>query len=325
MAQRLDCLAQWCAPEQASVPTKQVDRPAASARTLRAAPPGAPTRRGPSRSRMHRIHVLGEIVGNGQNRRGLSLPSELMSSRTFHRGNSSAVTLCGQFGIGKSISFVWRRKSLLAPSSMLYAIDDAGRQIEAQRSGEAGICPCCRGQVVAKCGDINAWHWAHRAGPDCDKWSEPTTNWHRNWQRYLATLGARIEVAIGADGVRHRADAVLRNGFVVELQHSGISPAEIAEREDFYKRMIWVFDVTEAYAADRFNIRERQGFDSFRWKQPRKAVAFARAPVRLDLGSGEVFRLKAMRPDAPCGGWGKWSYVPDLDTPTSSTNSIRIP
>lgn len=115
------------------------------------------------------------------------------------------------------------------------------------------------------------------------------------------------------DGVRHRADAVLRNGWVVELQHSGISPSEIAEREAFYKRMIWVFDAREAYATDRFEIREREGFDTFRWKQPRKAVAFATAPVRLDLGNGEVFRLKAIHPEAPCGGWGKWTYVPALD------------
>lgn len=196
---------------------------------------------------------------------------------------------------------------------MLYAFDAIGNLVEAQTSGQRGVCPCCGDQVVARCGRINVWHWAHRRGPDCDKWSEPISDWHRDWQRYLLSLGAKLESTVQVAGIRHRADAVMPSGLVVELQHSAISIDEIRQRERFYKRMIWVFDVREAYAMNRLSIRDQGGYATFRWKHPRRSIAYAIAPVRLDLGGGEIFRLKAMHDDSPCGGWGKWAYVAALD------------
>lgn len=130
---------------------------------------------------------------------------------------------------------------------------------------------------------------------------------------YLENLGASIEVPIEMNGSRHRADAVMKNGLVVELQCSGISIDEIAKREAFYKEMIWVFDARQAYAEARLLLVDRGRYYTFRWKQPRKSIAYAEKPVRLDLGGGEIFRLKKMHHEAPCGGWGNWSYVHELD------------
>ncbi len=41
-----------------------------------------------------------------------------------------------------------------------------------------GTCPTCGEPVLAKCGWIKTWHWAHVAGGDCDPWSEPIGPWH---------------------------------------------------------------------------------------------------------------------------------------------------
>ena len=43
--------------------------------------------------------------------------------------------------------------------------------------GGCATCPMCGGKVIAKCGDIMSWHWAHEAS-DCDTWSEGESDWH---------------------------------------------------------------------------------------------------------------------------------------------------
>jgi competence protein CoiA len=120
---------------------------------------------------------------------------------------------------------------------------------------------------------------------------------------------AKIEVPIMRSGITHRADAVLWNGEgnIIELQHSAITPDEIEARERFYgNKMIWIFDVREAYKEKRFVFRKKDGDKhTFRWKQPRKSIAFAKRPVFLDLGEGYMFQLAKLFPDAPCGGFGK--------------------
>jgi competence protein CoiA len=199
---------------------------------------------------------------------------------------------------------------------MQYARDQAGQRVKPQHSGELAVCECCGSEVHAKCGVINAWHWAHRVVEDCDVWSEPITEWHLGWQRYLEDHhDAEIEVPMRRGAQVHRADAQLPSGIVIELQHSAISVDEMAQREQFYgvDRMVWLFDARDAYREKRLDLRDRGTFHSFRWKHPRKVVAYARAPVRLDLGAGLILTLKRMHAAAPCGGWGILRYHPELD------------
>ena len=110
--------------------------------------------------------------------------------------------------------------------------------VEAAR-GLRAICPLCRSVVVAKCGDIVEWHWAHQSGGDCDPWAENETAWHR-WWKERAPEDWR-EVTMGTEQV-HRADIRREDGYVIELQHSAISVDEIVERETFYGRMVWLLD-----------------------------------------------------------------------------------
>lgn len=180
---------------------------------------------------------------------------------------------------------------------MLALVD--GRRTPASPGG-AGTCGDCGGNVDAKCGRVIMWHWAH-AARDCDPWAEPDTRWHQTWQARVPA--DRREITIG----NHRADIIAGDGTVVELQHSYLPPDQIAKREDFYDRMVWVFDATESYREERLDVRVRPGdtYATFRWKHPRKSIAICSRPVLLDLGDGRLFRPRRMYPDAPCGGWGQ--------------------
>jgi competence protein CoiA len=213
-----------------------------------------------------------------------------------------------------------------------------------------GSCPACGEPVIAKCGAIVTWHWAHQARAECDPWAERDTAWHLDWQQ--AVPPGRREVVIGP----HRADVITANGWVVELQHSGISPAVIAEREAFYGRMVWLFDVTEAARCGRFSLRPHRprpprgagcvkpgcsasgcsrepgpcGFGqapepdpppgaavpyvTFRWMYPRRSIAVCQRPVLLDLGDGTVFRVGRLSPNSWEPSWGHTASAASVRT-----------
>lgn len=148
-----------------------------------------------------------------------------------------------------------------------------------------GECPGCGGRVSAKCGSKVVWHWAHESTKDCDSWGEGETLWHAAWKSRFA----KTEVTIRRGDEWHRADAVGVSGTVIEFQHSGISSEEIAEREAFYGRMVWVLDGTQAFENARiglFTVRPEAGqeYVKFRWKNRRRSFDDATAPVYIDLG-----------------------------------------
>lgn len=182
---------------------------------------------------------------------------------------------------------------------MRYAISHIGERVVALPK-ENAICPSCNSEVVSKCGKIVAWHWAHKA-VECDEWAEPDTEWHRAWQNRFFVH--QREVVIGP----HRADIVADNGQVIELQHSSIGIDEIRQREMFYKHMTWIFDANDAYAKHRLEVRTPKNKDyvTFRWKHPRKSIAYCQCPTFLDLGDGRLLRVHKIYINAPCGGWGR--------------------
>lgn len=129
---------------------------------------------------------------------------------------------------------------------MLNALIDG--QVTAPTKKARATCPLCGGRMIAKCGAHVTHHWAHEATIDCDPWSEPEGEWHR--ARKALVRPEQREVTTGT----HRADIVTASGQVVELQHSSISAEEIAERCTFYHPMVWIFDVSKAYMADRLSV-----------------------------------------------------------------------
>lgn len=125
---------------------------------------------------------------------------------------------------------------------MQYANSLYGSKILAKPEVQVATCPACGANVRAKCGNHNIWHWAHINTEDCDTWSEPEGEWHLGWKEVFPQDWR--EVVIG-EHREHRADIRTTGGLVVELQHSSITPEVIAEREQFYGNMIWIFDATE--------------------------------------------------------------------------------
>jgi hypothetical protein len=135
-----------------------------------------------------------------------------------------------------------------------------------------GLCPCCGGLLVAKCGQIKTHHWAHDRKDDCDSWSEPIGPWHLWWQNLVGPKF--VEVAKGI----HRADVVGSHDVVIELQHSPISPEDITARESHYGNMVWLFDATH-----RFGYM-KSGSRAFFTLGQTKHLDLCKRPVFLDFG-----------------------------------------
>ena len=122
---------------------------------------------------------------------------------------------------------------------MKYAIVN-GERSEARRV-LVGECPACASEMIAKCGDIYAHHWAHKGRRNCDSWWENETEWHRAWKNLFPTDWQEI-VHRADDGEKHIADVQTEDGWTLEFQHSLIKPEERFSREEFYEKMIWVVD-----------------------------------------------------------------------------------
>lgn len=122
---------------------------------------------------------------------------------------------------------------------MRFALVNGERQ-EA-KTGLNAECPACHSEMIAKCGEIYAHHWAHKGRRNCDSWWENETEWHRAWKNQFPTDWQEI-VHQADDGEKHIADVKSDDGWTIEFQHSLIKPEERVSREEFYEKMIWVVD-----------------------------------------------------------------------------------
>ncbi|PHN01138.1 competence protein CoiA [Flavilitoribacter nigricans] len=116
-----------------------------------------------------------------------------------------------------------------------------GKKVEAKPKLR-GICTNCSQEMVAKCGRVKIWHWAHKSRLHCDPWWESETEWHRNWKNNFPVEWQEISHKDKASNERHIADVKTSHGLVLEFQHSLISPAEVESREQFYGNLIWIVD-----------------------------------------------------------------------------------
>ena len=113
-----------------------------------------------------------------------------------------------------------------------------GQREEAQPN-LSGMCPVCDQAMVAKCGEVKIWHWAHKGRRACDPWWENETEWHRTWKGHFPESWQ--EVVHQADsGEIHIADVKTDQGWVIEFQYSYIRPAERRSRDAFYPKLVWV-------------------------------------------------------------------------------------
>lgn len=195
---------------------------------------------------------------------------------------------------------------------MIYARHEG--VVQRARPGWRGFCPLCRGPVLAKCGTIVIWHWAHVADRCADSWAEES-EWHLHWKAWALEQGWRVEVPIEKGGVRHRADIITPAGWVIELQHSGLDARQITERERFYGAVIWIWDMTTR--EERFVFNDRPRWTGFRWKRPMWSLCTIRRPLYLDFGHSllrtSLDRVESRYGDYDvCLGRGTWGNRADL-------------
>lgn len=168
-----------------------------------------------------------------------------------------------------------------------------GLRSKAEKSGAVGICLGCGGEVRAKCGEVLVWHWAH-INADCDPWTEPETEWHRWWKGFFPADWQEVIKP------PHRADVAGPDG-VLEIQRSGISPAEIREREQFYGRMAWLLNGHDFW--EQLEILKFDGIDfRARWKRARKTWLTATKQVFIDTPWG-LLKVYKITPPRREGGW----------------------
>lgn len=166
-------------------------------------------------------------------------------------------------------------------------------------------CPSCDTPLIAKCGEINMWHWAHESLIECDPWYEGISLWHINWQNQVKE--SCREVVVG----KHRADIKLSNGKVFEIQRSIISVGDIAARESHYQDMAWIFDASAFQ--HNLHIKEKVSkygntYWSGRWKRPRRSILTCKIfPIYFDLGN-EIFRINGFNKyHGSSGEWGGYT------------------
>lgn len=122
---------------------------------------------------------------------------------------------------------------------MKFALVD-GIKTEATK-GAKGICPSCGAELIAKCGEVNINHWAHKGNINCDRWWEPETEWHRSWKGHFPIEWQEV-VHKDITGEKHIADVKTAENWILEFQHSFIKPEEMRSRNTFYKKIVWVVD-----------------------------------------------------------------------------------
>jgi len=127
---------------------------------------------------------------------------------------------------------------------MRYALNKEKDKVEVSFSGELAKCEICDSNVKGRKGEQRIKHWYHheKKTVDCDNWYEPISEWHLKWQNLFPKKNR--EVTITNNKVSHRADILLSNGLVIEIQNSPIKFSEIEKRESFYgkKNLIWILN-----------------------------------------------------------------------------------
>ena len=66
---------------------------------------------------------------------------------------------------------------------MRFALVDGQRR--EPESGLVGECTGCGSPVLARCGDVRVWHWAHKGRRRGHPWWENETEWHRRWKGHF--------------------------------------------------------------------------------------------------------------------------------------------
>ena len=163
--------------------------------------------------------------------------------------------------------------------------------------GQRTFCPCCKSEVNAKCGKVNAWHWAHLPGALLQRTCIPFSAWAAHWKSLVEPDECEIR-----DG-DYIIDILDRFRRPILLRDTTPDVCEIHDYENRYPNLVWLIDGRDFH--DNCNFRQQDYGHSFRWKWPRRSYFSARRPMFWDFGDW-VFEVKKLHPNLPCGGWGRF-------------------
>lgn len=165
---------------------------------------------------------------------------------------------------------------------MRYSIVNDERA-EAQ-PGLKGVCHCCGGQMIAKCGQHVVWHWAHKSRQNCDAWWESETEWHRSWKDCFPIDWQEVVHADPITDERHIADVKTPYGLVIEIQNSPLRTGEMRSREQFYGNMVWIVNGDRRGADGQQETLDRDYFRIGRSSEPIRTDPLAFAVVWYGKG-----------------------------------------
>ena len=124
--------------------------------------------------------------------------------------------------------------------------------------------------LIAKCGEINAWHWAHPGNAICS--GEGEGAWHQAWKMWSQQYGATVEMIDNP----HRADIVWPDGAIYECQTNYTDAATIRKREEHYgDRLTWIY----RWLPGRFDRLRNVGEGWFKWNRPAPSMGLHERPV----------------------------------------------
>lgn len=162
--------------------------------------------------------------------------------------------------------------------------------------GSRGVCPSCGEDVIGRCGEVNAWHWAHET--ICPFDNEPETAWHIQCKSLFPR--ECVEIKEGD----HRADVIWR-GHVYEFQSKPMDPKDMEERQNFWEskgyRFVWVFNMSES--EENFVKKYFEKHVTFRWKWPKRRLENIKLPFIFFFSFGCI-NIKRLYWGERVSGWG---------------------
>ena len=104
---------------------------------------------------------------------------------------------------------------------------------------------CEKNHELVLCnGQKNKIHFRHKYKSDV--YSQETSEWHLRWQSYFVNIEIPFKKIDDKQIKDRRADVVLKNNCILEIQHSNISDSEVICRTSDYKingkDVIWIVD-----------------------------------------------------------------------------------
>lgn len=180
---------------------------------------------------------------------------------------------------------------------MYLALNSLDKRITPYLQGRAR-CPHCRAEVIARCGDTNNWHWAHKALDTACPMQRADSEWALLWKSFFPQ--AWCEQIL--DGF---VFDVVGPSWAMLLIDDTVSQRMVSEARAKHPRILWIVNGWGLYN-DRFQLKKKLGPSTFtfRWKHARRSLYLCDNNVFLDLSVGTLFEFKKLYLGPPCSGWG---------------------